>query len=83
MDVLSIFQSFQIVAATGLSQMAMDHKDIQKVVELGGLQTLVYLCTKPNNELRQACASGLHTLATNQPLLNILADAGAIKAICR
>ncbi|XP_072051017.1 uncharacterized protein [Amphiura filiformis] len=78
----STMANFQGEAAAGLSELTLNINDLKKVVELGGLQTLIYLCTKPNEQLRQACASGLHTLATHQPLLSILADAGAIKAVC-
>ncbi|XP_041485617.1 uncharacterized protein LOC121431903 [Lytechinus variegatus] len=74
--------AFQIEASTGLLENVCDPKGLRKVVELGGLQTLIYLSRVNAQPVKRACASGIHSMSTHQPLQHLLADAGAIKAIC-
>ncbi|XP_022079409.1 uncharacterized protein LOC110973147 [Acanthaster planci] len=75
--------AFQIEAANGISKGVQDPQTIIPMVELGGLQTLIYLTrVNSSDQVKRACASGLHTLATHQPLLPVLAEAGAIRALC-
>ncbi|XP_033644401.1 uncharacterized protein LOC117304034 [Asterias rubens] len=75
--------AFQIEAANGISKGVQDPQTIIPMVELGGIQTLIYLTrVNSSDQVKRACASGLHILSTNQPLLFVLAEAGAIKALC-
>ncbi|XP_072165513.1 uncharacterized protein [Diadema setosum] len=74
--------SFQTEAATGLLKYVSDPNGLRKVVELGGMQTLIYLSRANVQPVKRACASGIHMMATHQPLQHLLAEAGAIRAIC-
>ncbi|XP_033127379.1 zinc finger FYVE domain-containing protein 26-like [Anneissia japonica] len=74
--------SFQQEAAITLSEEIRSPSGLCKVVELGGVQTLIFLSRLSDEKVRLACARSLHLLATHQPLHKMLADSGAIKAVC-
>lgn len=74
---------FQLESAKGLAQAARDPKLVVKVVELGGIQALITLSLIDNIHIRRHVTAGLHMLSTHQPLHTLLAEAGAIKAVCK
>ncbi|XP_006819633.1 uncharacterized protein LOC102803618 [Saccoglossus kowalevskii] len=74
--------SFQIEAADGLYKELQDPKGMVQIVQLGGIQTLIYLARLDNIDIRKHTAAGIHILSTNPALHATLAGAGAIKALC-
>ncbi|KAL3877703.1 hypothetical protein ACJMK2_035369 [Sinanodonta woodiana] len=80
----SPMSSFQNEAAIGLAELCRDPNKIKFVVELGGIFTLIALARQAADQ--EATVSkvlnGLHILSTHQPLHQLMADAGAIRAIC-
>ncbi|XP_013394476.1 arrestin domain-containing protein A-like, partial [Lingula anatina] len=48
----SSHQSFQLEAVQGLTELVMDSAGMKKVIELGGLQTLVFLSKQENEQIR-------------------------------
>ncbi|XP_063445797.1 uncharacterized protein LOC134725699 isoform X2 [Mytilus trossulus] len=52
------------------------------LVELGGVQMLISMSKEPDAALRALIAEGLHILSTHQPLHQMLAVVGVIKALC-
>ncbi|XP_071952675.1 uncharacterized protein [Antedon mediterranea] len=73
---------FQQEAALTLSEEIRSPSGLCKVVELGGIQTLIYLSRLSDDKIRLACAKSLHILSTHQPLHRMLADSGAVRAVC-
>ncbi|XP_064638782.1 uncharacterized protein LOC135494590 isoform X2 [Lineus longissimus] len=69
-------------SAKCLSAAVSDSLSIKEVVELGGLHTLIYLAKEEDQTIRHHVVSGLHVLSMHEPLHPILAEAGAIKALC-
>ncbi|KAJ8318470.1 hypothetical protein KUTeg_003561 [Tegillarca granosa] len=63
-----------------LPQLGID--DPERVVEYGGLQTLISKAKDENVAVLNKVATGLNILSTHQPLHKVLADTGAIKALC-
>ncbi|KAK3765636.1 hypothetical protein RRG08_063674 [Elysia crispata] len=79
----SSLESVLIDAAKCLASFCQQDKQIKHVVELGGMQSLIMLAVTENVGVLAHVASGLHTLSTHPSLHKYLAEAGAIKAICR
>lgn len=79
----SSVESVLIDAARCLSAFCRHEKRIKQVVELGGMQSLIMLAVTENVKVFSHVAAGLHTLSTHPSLHKYLAEAGAIKAICR
>ncbi|CAH3018374.1 unnamed protein product [Porites evermanni] len=78
----SLQMSFKLEAAKGLSELCKDPAGLTKVVEMGGVQTLIFLSQSGNDEVKAAVASGLQILSTHPPLHSMLAKCGGIKALC-
>ncbi|XP_048256705.1 vacuolar protein 8-like isoform X2 [Haliotis rufescens] len=78
----SQMHQFQVESADGLTERCKNHNSIKRVVELGGIQTLIVLAQTENVQILRSVMSGLQALATHQPLHQELATAGAIKVIC-
>lgn len=74
--------SFQSESIQGLLEQIHDSTGLRKVVQLGGVQAIISLSRSSNSEVRKKCAEALHLLAMQEPLHNMLIDAGAIKALC-
>ncbi|XP_077998983.1 uncharacterized protein LOC144451938 [Glandiceps talaboti] len=74
--------SFQLESATGLYNEIQDTSQLIKILQLGGLHALVYLARADHTEIRKACAGAIHTFTTHTALHSVLAQAGAIKAVC-
>lgn len=74
---------FQLESAKGLAQATKDSAQIHKVVELGGVQALITLALIDSVHIRRHVTSGLQELSTHQQLHCMLAEAGAIKAVCK
>eukprot|EP00794_Sanderia_malayensis_P017750 gene17750-19524_t len=53
-----------------------------KIIELGGVQTLIYMSQSINDPIKASVANAIHTLATHTVLHEVLVKCGAIKAIC-
>eukprot|EP00795_Rhopilema_esculentum_P013553 gene13553-4441_t len=73
----------KLEAAQSLAQMTKEIESLIKVVELGGIQTLIYLSQSINDGIKASVADAIHTLATQTVLHPLLVRCGAIKAICR
>ncbi|VDH90286.1 Hypothetical predicted protein [Mytilus galloprovincialis] len=58
------------------------HNIFELLVELGGVQMLISMSKEPDAALRAMIAEGLHILSTHQPLHQMLAVVGVIKALC-
>lgn len=69
-------------AALGLVKLLIEPHGLCKVVELGGLQTLVALARIDNETLVTRVVNGLHLLSMHQPLHRILVEIGAVHAVC-
>ncbi|XP_067671415.1 uncharacterized protein [Haliotis asinina] len=88
----SQMHQFQLESANGLNERCKDHTFIKRVVELGGIQSLIVLAQTENVQIlgsvmsahvfQRSVMSGLQALVTHQPLHQELAAAGAIKVIC-
>ncbi|XP_041364156.1 uncharacterized protein LOC121379573 [Gigantopelta aegis] len=78
----SKIDSFLLEAASGLCKRCQDPLFIKRVVELGGIQTLVALGSVDDANILRPVLDGLHTLSTHQPLHHVLAESGAIKTVC-
>ncbi|PVD39133.1 hypothetical protein C0Q70_01761 [Pomacea canaliculata] len=74
---------FQLESAKGLAHATKDPKKVGKVVELGGVQALITLSIIDNVQIRRHVTAGLHALSTRPALHTMLAEAGAVKAVCR
>ncbi|XP_070544862.1 uncharacterized protein [Ptychodera flava] len=74
--------SFQLESASGLYQAMQDTLGLVKILQLGGLQTLVYLSRTDHTEIRNTCAAAIQMFSTHTALHSLLSDAGAIKAVC-
>ncbi|KAL8604486.1 hypothetical protein ACOMHN_015770 [Nucella lapillus] len=74
---------FQLESAKGLAQATKNSAQIHKVVELGGVQALITLALIDSVHMRRHVTSGLHELSSYQQLHCMLAEAGAIKAVCK
>ncbi|XP_065051903.1 uncharacterized protein LOC135681381 isoform X2 [Rhopilema esculentum] len=72
----------KLEAAQSLAQMTKEIESLIKVVELGGIQTLIYLSQSINDGIKASVADAIHTLATQTVLHPLLVRCGAIKAIC-
>jgi len=79
----STIQSFLVESSKGLATLAGQDKHVAKIVELGGVQTLVMLASQENETVLTNVTSGLQCLSKHQSLLPCLTEAGAVKAICR
>jgi len=79
----STILSFLVESAKGLAAFSGQDQNIRKLVELGGVQTLVTLAAADDGVVRGHVVSGLHSLTTQDGLLKYLSDAGAIKAVCK
>ncbi|CAL1540232.1 unnamed protein product [Lymnaea stagnalis] len=79
----STVDNFLIDAAKGLSSFARHEKHIKKLVELGGMQALIALASTDAVTVLSPVISGLQALSNHTALHNHLAEAGAIKAICK
>uniref|UniRef100_K1QIW8 Lateral signaling target protein 2-like protein n=1 Tax=Magallana gigas TaxID=29159 RepID=K1QIW8_MAGGI len=75
-------QNFKSEAAVNLVNQCGEISGLCKVVELGGVQTLISLAKNESPVIQGKVISGLQILSTHQPLHRYLAEAGAIKAIC-
>lgn len=69
-------------AAKLLNEMCKDINQLQKLVELGGMQTLIFLSQSINNSIKENVAEALHMMATHTVLHPLLVQSGAIKALC-
>ncbi|XP_068689022.1 uncharacterized protein [Montipora foliosa] len=74
--------SFKLESAKGLAELCKDPAGLTKVVEMGGVQTLIFLSQSGNDEVKAAVASGLQILSTHPPLHSVMAKCGGIKALC-
>ncbi|XP_033755429.1 uncharacterized protein LOC117338263 [Pecten maximus] len=72
----------QIKAAQGLVKQLIEPHGLCRVVELGGLQTLVALGRIESDSLAKCVMSGLHQLSMHHPLHTILVEIGVVCAIC-
>ncbi|GFO39403.1 lateral signaling target protein 2-like protein [Plakobranchus ocellatus] len=79
----SSIETVLIDASKSLATLCRQEKMVKKVVELGGMQSLIMLAVTDNVNVLGHVASGLHTLSTHPSLHKHLAETGAIKAICR
>ncbi|KAH9494432.1 hypothetical protein Btru_022137 [Bulinus truncatus] len=79
----STIDAYQVDSAKGMASFAKHDKHIKKFVELGGLQALVALASTENITVLGHVISGLQSLSTHTVLHKYLADAGAIKAVCK
>lgn len=68
-------------AANGLMAMTKQSNDIVQLVENGGVQTLIFLSAQGDNVIKEAASISIHTLAQHFPLLPLLRNSGAIKAL--
>jgi len=84
-DLISKAQSTQFAkkqeAAKGLAELAKDTEGLIKVVENGGVQTLIHLSQSINDVIKASVAEALHTLSIQTVLHPMLVKHGAIKAI--
>ncbi|XP_069123641.1 uncharacterized protein [Argopecten irradians] len=71
----------QMKAAQGLVNQLIEPHGLCRVVELGGLQTMVALARIENDALAKCVMSGLHQLAMHHPLHTILVEIGVVCAI--
>ncbi|XP_048764095.2 uncharacterized protein LOC125672056 [Ostrea edulis] len=80
----SPLQNYKSEAAVNLVNQCGEISGLCKVVELGGVQTLIVLAKNESLSpvIQSKVISGLQILSTHQPLHKYLAEAGAIKAIC-
>ncbi|XP_067018389.1 uncharacterized protein [Acropora muricata] len=78
----SLQMSFKLTAAKGLAELCRDPQGLTKVVEMGGVQTLIFLSQSGNDEVKSAVVSGLQILSTHPPLHPMMAKCGGIKALC-
>ncbi|CAG2221486.1 unnamed protein product [Mytilus edulis] len=78
----STILSFKFEAVKGIVSMCKEEKGLCKLVELGGVQMLISMSKEPDAALRAMIAEGLHILSTHQPLHQMLAVVGVIKALC-
>ncbi|XP_060083669.1 uncharacterized protein LOC132562908 isoform X2 [Ylistrum balloti] len=72
----------QIKAAEGLVKQLIEPHGLCRVVELGGLQTLVALGRIDNYILAKCVMNGLHQLSMHHPLHKILVEIGVVCSIC-
>ncbi|XP_064609999.1 uncharacterized protein LOC135473959 [Liolophura sinensis] len=79
----STLPEFQKISAKGLAKLAKAPESVGKVVELGGMQTLISLVKTNVDDVDEGISAGLHSLSTYPQLHLLLAEAGAIKALCR
>ncbi|XP_066303903.1 uncharacterized protein [Branchiostoma lanceolatum] len=79
----SPLMKFQLQAAQGIAEAVKNPDRVGKVIELGGLQTVVFLtCVSESDEVRAQLASALHTMSRYPTVHMALAATGAVKAIC-
>eukprot|EP00794_Sanderia_malayensis_P017742 gene17742-19516_t len=69
-------------AAQALAEMTKETEGLVKIIELGGVQTLIYMSQSINDPIKASVANAIHTLATHTVLHEVLVKCGAIKAIC-
>eukprot|EP00112_Aurelia_sp_Birch-Aquarium-sp1_P009890 Seg2142.3 transcript_id=Seg2142.3/GoldUCD/mRNA.D3Y31 product="Zinc finger FYVE domain-containing protein 21" protein_id=Seg2142.3/GoldUCD/D3Y31 len=69
-------------AASSLADLTRDTEGLIKIIELGGIQTLIHLSQSINDGIKAAVANAIHTLSTHTSLHPFLVKCGAIKAIC-
>ncbi|OWF37808.1 uncharacterized protein LOC110467014 [Mizuhopecten yessoensis] len=74
-------QQHQIEGAQGLVKQLIEPHGLCRVVELGGLQTLVALGRINNEVLAKYVMSGLHQLSMHHPLHRILVEIGVVCSI--
>lgn len=77
--------SQQFEAARGLSELCKDQRYIVRLFSYGGFHTILSLAKQnltKNANLMAKVVSSLHTLSTNEPLLNFMVEAGTITALC-
>ncbi|XP_071829035.1 uncharacterized protein [Apostichopus japonicus] len=55
---------------------------MRKVIQLGGLQTIISLARSNSVEVRKGSAEALHLLSMHEPLHMILMESGIVKALC-
>ncbi|KAJ8318472.1 hypothetical protein KUTeg_003563 [Tegillarca granosa] len=75
-------RAFKVESINGIVELCKDPPGLIKVVEYGGLQTLISKAKDENVAVLNKVATGLNILSTHQPLHKVLADTGAIKALC-
>lgn len=78
----SSLPAFKVESINGIVELCKDPPGLIKVVEYGGLQTLISKAKDENVAVLNKVATGLNILSTHQPLHKVLADTGAIKALC-
>lgn len=78
----SLQMTFKLEAAKALTELCKDPDGLTKVVEMGGVQTLIFLSQSENYDVKAAVASGLQILSTHPPLHSMLAKCGGIRALC-
>ncbi|CAH1795057.1 unnamed protein product [Owenia fusiformis] len=74
--------SYELEGAKGLSEFVRDPDGVKRVVETGGLQTLIWLARQGDEQMRGYIISALHCLAMHTSLHPVLAESGTIKAVC-
>nr|XP_022319634.1 uncharacterized protein LOC111122274 [Crassostrea virginica] len=79
---MSPLQNFKSEAVDNLVNQCGEITGLCRVVELGGVQTLVSLAKSDKLVIQGKVIAALQILSTHQPLHRYLAEAGAIKAIC-
>ncbi|XP_059167534.1 uncharacterized protein LOC131949693 [Physella acuta] len=79
----SSIKAYLTDSAKGLAAFSRHDKHIKKLIELGGMQALIVLASTDNITVLGHVASGIQSLSTHTSLHKHLAEAGAIKAICK
>ncbi|XP_048579493.1 vacuolar protein 8 isoform X3 [Nematostella vectensis] len=78
----SLQMSFKLEAAQGLTEMCKEPAQLKKVIEMGGVQTMIFLSQSSHDDVKLWVSEGLRILSTHDPLHPMLAKCGAIKALC-
>ncbi|PIK60424.1 putative ARM REPEAT PROTEIN INTERACTING WITH ABF2 [Apostichopus japonicus] len=74
--------SFQLESIQGLLELLHEPTGMRKVIQLGGLQTIISLARSNSVEVCKGSAEALHLLSMHEPLHMILMESGIVKALC-